>query len=121
MNLKIHNFNEISVAELIPDDFIINEVQDMLDLIANASYSGVRKIIIHESNITPDFFDLKTGIAGEMLQKFSTYRMQLAIIGDFSKYKSKSFRDFIYESNKYGRILFLPAVEMAFERFTQIN
>jgi hypothetical protein len=67
-------------------------------------YQGFDKIIICEKNITPVFFDLKTGIAGEILQKFSNFRIQLAIVGDFSKYKSKSLSDFIYESNR-GRLV----------------
>jgi hypothetical protein len=32
---------------------------------------------------------LKTGLAGEILQKFSTYNMRLGIVGDFSAYTSK--------------------------------
>jgi hypothetical protein len=47
------------------------------------------------------------------LQKFSTYGSRLAIIGDFSKYDSKSLRDFIYESNKTGRICFVGSQDEA--------
>ena len=39
-------------------------------------------------------------MAGEILQKFSNYRVRLAIVGDFTPYSSKSIKDFIYESNK---------------------
>ena len=56
-------------------------------------------------SLHPDFFDLKTRFAGEILQKFSNYDVKLAIVGDFSKYSSKSLRDFIYESNK-GKLIF---------------
>jgi hypothetical protein len=48
-------------------------------------------IIMYEAQIIPDFFDLKSGIAGEILQKFSNYDMRLAIIGDVSKYTSNVF------------------------------
>ncbi len=65
------------------------------------------------------FFNLRTGIAGEILQKFSTYNVQLAIIGDYSKYNSKSFKDFIFESNKYRRINFVCTLEEALERLTK--
>lgn len=54
-------------------------------------------IILQARHITPDFFDLKTGMAGEVLQKFSYYRMCLAIVGDFSAYGSKSLQEFILE------------------------
>ena len=59
--------------------------------------------------MTADFFDLKSGIAGEILQKFSNYRIRLAIVGDFSKYTNKSLKDFIYESNKGGQINFVDS------------
>ncbi|MDD4645730.1 MAG: DUF4180 domain-containing protein [Bacteroidales bacterium] len=45
-------------------------------------YHGFDRMIIHEKNITPEFFDLKNRMAGEILQKFSNYRIRLAIVGD---------------------------------------
>jgi hypothetical protein len=56
---------------------------------------------------------LRTGKAGEILQKFSNYRVQLAIVGDYSKYNSKSLTDFIYESNKGRNINFVNSMEEA--------
>jgi hypothetical protein len=116
MNIEITNHEGVFMAELIADEIVIKEVQDTLDTMANAAYAGATKLILHEKNITPDFFDLKTGIAGEILQKFSNYHMPLAIVGDFSKYTSKSLRDFIYESNKGGSVNFVGSVEEAKER-----
>lgn len=109
MKIKTHNSNDIKIAELISEDYIINKVEDGLDLLGNLYYQGFDKIIIHTKNITPDLFDLKNGIAGEILQKFSTYRVQLAIVGNFSKYTSKSLNDFIYESNKGRHINFVSS------------
>ena len=76
-------------------------------MLGNLYYQGFDKIIIHEKNITPEFFDLRTKIAGEILQKFAQYQMPLIIVGDFSKYKSKSLNDFIFESNKSQQINFI--------------
>ena len=78
-----------------------------MDLLGNIYYQGFDGIVLNEKNITPDFFELKSGIAGEILQKFSTYQVRLAIVGDFSKYTSKSLTDFIYESNKGRHINFV--------------
>jgi hypothetical protein len=79
-------------------------------------YQDFDRIILHEDNITPDFFDLKTGIAGEVLQKFSNYRLRLAIVGNFSKYPGKSIRDFIYESNNGRLVNFVASTEQAIEQ-----
>lgn len=95
------------MAEIITDKVILRSTEDGLDLLGNLYYQGFDKIIIHEKNITPEFFDLKTKIAGEILQKFAQYQMPLIIVGDFSKYKSKSLNDFIFESNKSQQINFI--------------
>jgi hypothetical protein len=116
MKINLLNINEICIAEIIADGFVINNTQNALDIMANCDYQGARKIVIYEKNIIPSFFDLKTGIAGDILQKFTNYQVQVAIIGDFSKYESKSLRDFIYESNKHRQINFVNSIEEAIER-----
>ncbi len=119
MKIEAHTLNNTEIAEIISDNQIIKTTDDGLDLLGNLYYQGFDKIIIYEKNITPEFFDLKTGIAGEILQKFSTYRVRLAIVGDLGKYESKSLKDFIFESNKVGQIYFLPSLSEALERFSK--
>lgn len=107
MKIETHTINNIRIAEVITDEVIIKTAEDGLDLLGNLYYQDFDKIILHQQNIIPDFFDLKNGIAGEILQKFSNYRVRLAIVGDFDQYESKSIKDFIYESNKGKHINFL--------------
>ena len=111
MEIKIHTIDNRKIAEIISDDIVLQTVEDAVDLIGNMSYQGFDKLIIHEENIIPDFFELKNKIAGNILQKFSQYSMPLAIIGDFEKYESKSLNDFIFESNKGSQINFVTTVE----------
>lgn len=100
-------------AGIADDNIFIGDPGDALDLIAEASLNGCSSLIINKDNLNSDFFDLKTGFAGEILQKFSNYRMGLAIIGDFSEYKSKSLQDFIRESNRVKSIIFTTTTDMA--------
>ena len=116
MKIQIKQVNGVKISEVISDKVLISDSQDALDLMANCGYKESRKIIIKDYNLVSDFFDLKTGIAGEILQKFSNYDVKLAIIGDFSKYSGKSLRDFIFESNKHGRINFVNSTEEAYSR-----
>jgi hypothetical protein len=84
----------------------LDTVRDFLDLLVSASYpERCDGLVIYKESLPESFFDLKTGLAGEALQKFSNYRMKLAVVGDFSGYTSKSLRDFIYECNK-GKLVF---------------
>lgn len=118
MEIVIHEINNIRVAEIVSDDILIQETQDALDILAEASIRDAFRLVIREKNIVPQFFDLKTRLAGDILQKFSTYNFKLALIGDFAKYKSKSLTDFIYESNRGNRIYFVEKLEEALLRLS---
>jgi hypothetical protein len=112
--IKYHSAkNGVTLAEFLPGSDMITSAAEMLDIMAEAGYYGSPAIIIHSGSLHKDFFDLKTGLAGDILQKFSNYRMKLAIIGDFSGYKSKNLRDFIRESNRWGIICFVDSLDEA--------
>ncbi|PKV76417.1 DUF4180 domain-containing protein [Pontibacter ramchanderi] len=110
MKLETHHVNDSKTAEVISDAIEINSIEDGLDQLGNLYYQDFDKIILHEKNITPDFFDLKKGMAGEILHKFSNYRVRLAIVGTFKKYTSKSMQDFIFESNKGKQVNYVSIV-----------
>ena len=114
MKTIIHSRNNIQIAEIVDNGLILNNVQEFLDIIAN---SPSRNIILHKENIIPEFFDLKTKLAGDILQKASNYRIRIGIVGEFKSIKSKSLRDFIYESNKTKEILFKENIEEIIELF----
>ncbi|WP_027381674.1 DUF4180 domain-containing protein [Chryseobacterium daeguense] len=118
MEIKTHAVNNTKIAEVISNDIIINSAQDGLDLLGNIYYQDFDKVIIYEKNICPEFFDLKNKMAGDILQKFSNYRVRLAIIGDFTRYESKSVKDFIFESNKTNHIIFIENLEKALEKLS---
>lgn len=100
MKIEQHNINNTKIAELISDSIILQTSEDGLDLLGDLYYQGFDRVIIHEKNITPEFFNLKNKMAGEILQKFSNYRIRLVVVGDFTMHTGKSITDFIRESNR---------------------
>lgn len=117
--IRYHNKGNIKVAEIMPGSEIISNPDDILGIMVEAGYNDCAGIIIHQGSLHPDFFDLRTGLAGEILQKFSNYRMQLRIAGDFSDVGSRSLRDFISESNKRGVIRFVNSTGEALSSFRE--
>lgn len=117
--LKYHTASEnLKIAEVEPGSGLITSPGDMLDIIADAGYHDCTRLIIHEMSLHRDFYHLNTGLAGEILQKFSNYRVKLAIVGDFTNIKSKSLGDFIRESNCGRTVNFVNSVEEAVKRLT---
>lgn len=59
-------------------------------------------LAIPSSRLGEAFFDLRTGIAGEVAQKALNYGFELAIIGDISAHlaASNALRDWVREANR---------------------
>ncbi len=117
MKWNIVGQGEDAIACIEGSGILVASAQDMLDLIATAYYQyDCHRLVLHKAGIDERFFDLKTGLLGEALQKVINYGAHLAIVGSFDGYTSKALKDFIYESNKGTRIFFMPDEDAAIER-----
>lgn len=105
----------------IVEDGRISNAQDALDLLATLSHvHGCTKAVLDKGGIAEDFFDLRTGLAGEVMQKFINYGFAAAIVGDFSGYESRSLRDFMRESNEGRHLLFVADRQDAIARLQNL-
>jgi hypothetical protein len=116
-----HQTDGLIFLEIRSEEQFINNVQDVLDLFGELYGQYYDGIILYERNIIPDFFDLQTKLAGEILQKFSNYRIRLVIVGDWSKYTSRSLEAFICESNKGKTVNFSSSPTEALKLLSRIN
>lgn len=114
--LKTTVYYEADVKAVVceSDDVILKDEQSALDFASNITYEqDCRNLAVNKAAVDENFFDLSSGLAGEIVQKLVNYGYRLAIIGDFSGYASKALRDFIYESNKGRHLYFVSDVAEA--------
>ena len=114
MKFTQHYINNQTISEY-DSDAKLGTAQEFLQMLMNA---GTECVVVRQEDIDEKFFDLRSGIAGEMLQKVVNYRLRLAIVGDFSVYESKSLQAFIKESNHANAIAFVSSVEEALRRLS---
>jgi len=119
MKVTNHTINNRSIAVVHSNSYIISDISSATELLGKLYYEGYEAIIIEQENITPHFFHLKNGMAGEILQKFSNFKMQLLIVGDLSTKSSESLNNFIFESNKGTLINFIKTHEKAITIVTE--
>lgn len=108
MQVNHIQIGDLQIASVESEEVLIRDPQDALELFYEVDSDF---IVLQEHYFENDFFDLSTRKLGEIMQKFTNYRIKLAIIGDFARYKSKSLHDFIYESNKHGDYLFVSSID----------
>ncbi len=86
--------------------------QDALDLIG-AAYARADVVAVPARRFDERFFALRTGVAGEVMQKFVNYRIRLAVVGDISAHvaASTALRDLVHESNRGRHIWFVADLD----------
>jgi hypothetical protein len=109
MTLISKTVGGVRVLECATKGPALQNDRDAVELITAAWENRASWVVIPVERLAKDFFQLRTRIAGEILQKFVTYQLRVAIVGDISHYvsESDSFRDFVYESNRGNQIWFV--------------
>ena len=109
MTIQTVEQNNILCAVINSDEKVFTDAQSALDVLMTAKYDvGTKNIIIDKKLIVEDFFILSTGLAGEILQKYTNYGGRI-----------EPLRDFIYESNKGKSVFFVATKEEAIEMLTK--
>jgi len=97
---------------------LLRTEDDARDVIQETFGSEIRLAVIPVERLDPDFFALRTGVAGAFVQKLVQYRLRLAVVGDISAQvdASDALRDWVREVNRGRDILFVPDVAALEER-----
>lgn len=95
--------------------------KDAVDLMSDASEHSATLIAIPVERLGDSFFDLRTRIAGEIVQKFVMYARRIAIVGDLSSRiaESRSLAAWVAESNRGRDLWFVKSMEELTKRLAE--
>jgi hypothetical protein len=107
--MRIDDSSGIRVLHLEADGEPISTPDDASDLVGTAWSHNANLIAVPVERLDPEFFRLRSGIAGEIAQKLVNYRLRLAVIGDIAKHiqSSGALRDYVWESNTGDHVWFV--------------
>jgi hypothetical protein len=83
-------------APLSPDRRV-ESVGDTHRLLEASLQQPAATVLLLESDLGPGFFDLRTGLAGDLLQKFVNFRIPLAIVVEEPGGHGERFRELARE------------------------
>ncbi len=78
----------------------IRTEQHALDLLSAGYEHDTRLLLIHAEALADDFFRLRTGLAGALLQKFANYQANVAVVLTDEQRIQGKFKEFLAESNR---------------------
>jgi hypothetical protein len=94
---------------------LISTEQDILDLLAVGYGLQQTRMVIDSADLHPDFFNLKTGLLGNIFLKLSNYRVKTAFIVEMDKIKAERFHELIHEHKRSHEIRFFEDLRSAEE------
>lgn len=108
--MAIVQMGDVRVLVLGEEAVLVRGGGDANDLIGLAWSDEAQMVAVPVAALAPDFFALRSGIAGEVFQKFQNYQLRLAVVGEIGEAmaQSKALNDFVGETNRIGNHLFVP-------------
>ena len=77
-------------------------------------------LVLDEKDLSPDFFDLKTGLASQVLQKFVSYRTKLALIVRDPSIHGGRFGELVHEHRIHPTVRFFSSEQPARQWLAQM-
>ncbi len=116
--MRVEEGNGVRVLHVPADGPTISSSDDAAELIGDAWAHEATLVAIPVGRLDPEFFRLRSRVAGEITQKLVNYRLRLAVVGDITEHvaASDALRDFVWESNRGEQIWFVDSDEALIER-----
>lgn len=113
--MKKVNYNIVKIEGMNYIDYTleITNIRDIMDMIATTMETDIFKVIVNGEKISEDFYNLRTGFAGEALQKFINYNVKVGIILENQEGLNLRFREMIGEANKSNEFRMFKTVSEA--------
>jgi hypothetical protein len=107
----LEHIHDVPVFMCDPEGPQLRDEADALQLLVDAGREA-EWVVVPASRVGDDFFELRTRVAGDIVQKFVNYRMGFAVLGDISAHtaNSESLAAFVRESNRGRHIWFVSDV-----------
>lgn len=100
MNYRLVTGHNQTYLECLPDADRLASESAALELVAACLENRTDRLMVHAASLVEDFYHLKTGLAGSILQKFNTYQIRCAMILTPQLVHQGHFYDMVIEANR---------------------
>lgn len=113
MKLIVFEKNNLRYLHLSTNGQVLGKKEDGLDLISLCGEHDTHGVLLEAEKLSEDFTQLRTGVAGEILQKLSNYRVRLAVVVSENQDYPSRFKEMIKELHKGDTFRLFTALEDA--------
>jgi PadR family transcriptional regulator AphA len=99
MRVRLVEIRGCKYVEGTPTEQFIQREEDAVTLIGLCNEHAAERLLLYAGNFSENFFDLKSGLAGAILQKFVNYHVKVALVIS-SELVQGRLKDYILEANR---------------------
>jgi hypothetical protein len=100
MNYKVVEQGSKKYIECVPSVKCIENERDALELVAICGENDTNRFMLYAENLTEDFYQLRTSVAGDILQKFVNYYIKGVAVLTPELVNQGRFREMVIEANR---------------------
>jgi Domain of unknown function (DUF4180) len=115
--VKISSHSEQTMTEppnilvAVDSNIRLESAQDISNLIG--ACWGMDGVILHETDLASGFFDLRSGLLGELFQKCTNYDLRLALVVLEPAIHGERFSELVHEHRTHKMIRFFVSTDAA--------
>lgn len=99
MRVHIVERHGCKYLEVSSTEQIIHREADAIALVGLCGEHSVERLLLYHGNLSENFFDLKSGLAGAVLQKFVNYHVKVALVISSDLVQGR-FKEYVLEANR---------------------
>ena len=99
MNVHLVEKHGCKYIEGVATEQFIQREEDAVALVGVCGEHSAERLLLYAGNLSEIFFDLKSGLAGAILQKFVNYRLKVALVISSDLVQGR-FKEYILEANQ---------------------
>jgi PadR family transcriptional regulator, regulatory protein AphA len=113
MKYTVRSNNEICYVHFNNSETKLEAERNILDIITALAENNTQFVLLDYETLSKDFLDVKKGLLGTLLQKFTMYHIKSAIVFGYMNSLKGEFRDSIVESRKHEVLRLFANIEDA--------
>lgn len=113
MDAVLKSSNGKAYIDLTASGSSISRESDLNEILSLCYYHKSNFILLNDQNLSEEFFNLHSGLAGAAMQKFANYQVKVAMHLPHNADKSERFKELMYEMSKSSHFRFYDNREAA--------
>ena len=113
MNTHLVIINGCSYVDCLPGEPLLASETEALDLVAACGEHCTHRLMLHEDNLTEDFYNLRSGVAGAVLLKFANYFIRVAAVLPLERVNQGRFAEMVLETNRGNQFRVFQSRQLA--------